>query len=164
MRNVSSLGRKHDFRIRGDFNLSLSFSSIRQRNPTNFSIVLSRDDNFLNRRDGCIATRKLGTVFIENHLIIIRLNTARLKSSRPSLATIDVAHKDVGSPIVAGCILAPAGDSDISPAAVTGTCGGHHHGIATIRKHLRCGRRTLRSRHTSAAAGADVPTLWNHRL
>ena len=95
MRNVSSLGRKHEFGIGGEFNLPLSFAGICHRNPTDFRVVFSRDDNFLNRRQRPITAGKLGTVLFENYLIVIRLHPAWLKSGRPDLAAVDIAQEDV---------------------------------------------------------------------
>ena len=104
----------------------------RAKHPADFRVVLCRDHNFLRGRQVAITSRKLGTVFIEDYLIVIRLNPSWLEPRRPDLAAFDIAQENVGAPIITRRIFPPARDGELSPAAVARTGRGDHHRITTV--------------------------------
>ena len=107
----------------------------------------------MSRRQRSVAARELGAILVERDIIVVGLGAARLKSRRPDVAAVDVAQKDVGAPVVAGGVLAPACDRQIAPAAVTRAGGGEHHGVAAVREQLR-GRASRRARWSAAGRRA----------
>src|ERR1019366_6075209 len=132
---MCEIGRRrcqHDFAIRRQFDLPRLPSGVRQRYPTDFRVVLCRDHNLLRGRQPAIMARKLGAVFIEDYLIVIWLNPAWLESCRPDLTALDIPQENVGAPIITRRIFPPAGDGELSPAAVARTGRGDHHRITTV--------------------------------
>ena len=73
-------------------------------------------------------------------VVAVGLDAARLIAGGPDVAAVDVAQEDVGAPVVARRVLAPARDRQIAPAAVAGAGGGQHHGVAAVRQQMRARR------------------------
>ena len=129
------------------------------RDAANLGVVLGRDEHLQRRRERAVAARELGAILVEGDVVAVRLDAARLKARRPHVAAVDIAQEDVGAPVVAGRILAPARDRQIAPAAVSRAGGRQHHRVAAVRQQMRRGRRAVRGGEPPAAGRFDVARL-----
>src|SRR5688572_29165986 len=107
MRDVGSLRRQHELGIGRDVYLPDAGAGVRYRDAADLGIVLSRDEHLHGRLERSVAARELGAILVESDLVVVGLGAARLKSSRPYVAAVDLAQKDIGAPVVAGGVLAP---------------------------------------------------------
>src|SRR5271165_2575751 len=132
MRDVCGLVRQHELGIGRDLDLARAAAEVGYRDATDLGIVFARDKHLQDRGERSVAALELCTVLVESNVVVVGLDAARLKSRRPYILTADVAQEYVGTPVVAGCILAPAGDRQISPAAETRAGSRDHYRIASV--------------------------------
>ncbi len=157
MGDIRALGRQHQFGIGGDFDLAQLIAKIENGHAPHLGVVLGGHQHFQAGGQLPVTAGELGVVFVEDHRIAVRLGADGLIGGRPGFARGHVPQKDVGAPIVAGGVLAPAGHRQVAPIAVAGAGGGHHHRIAAVRQHLGGRCRAPRAGVTPGAGGDDVP-------
>ncbi len=121
--------------------LLLLVSEIRR----DLGVVLGRDQDLKRRAHRPVGARELGAVFGESHLILFRLHAGRLIAARPQTPAVGVAKIEIVAPSIAGCVLGPARQGQIAPAAVARTGGRQHHGVATVGQQVRLRRRIVRA-------------------
>src|SRR5207245_10696695 len=91
-------------------------AEVRERDAPNLGVILRGHDHFDGGRDRAVAPGDFCSILRERHVITIRLNSARLVTDRPALATPDVAQEHVRPPDVARDVLTPAGDRQPTPS------------------------------------------------
>ena len=158
MRDVGRRRRQHELGIGGDFDLARVAAAVGDRDAADLGIVFGRDQDLQTRRQRSVAPGELGAVLGEGDLDSESGSTPLgWKPADQTLPLRDVAQEDVGAPIVAGGVLAPARDRQVAPAAVARAGGGDHHGVAAVRQQMRA-RRARRAGWSSApaAGGRDV--------
>ena len=88
-------------------------------NSANFCVVLGGDEHIQCRCQKAVAARDLRAVLLKDDGIAIRLYPAGLKARRPRNAGAQVFDENIEARVVAGRILAPARQRQITPAAVS---------------------------------------------
>ena len=156
MRDVGSLGRQHKLGVGRDVYLPHAGARVRYRDAADLGIVFSRDEHLHGRLERSVAAREFRAILVESDVVVVGLGAGRLKSSRPYVAAVDVAQKDIGAPVVTGGVLAPTSHSQTAPATVTRACSREHHRIAAVREKLGDGRRAMRCGELPAAGRFHV--------
>ena len=131
-------------------------AEVRDGHPAHFRVVFGRDQHLQGGRKRPVAARELGAVLVEGDLVAVGLGADRLVGRRPDLAAGDVPQEDVGAPVVAGGVLAPAGHRQVAPGAVAGSGGGEHHGIAAVGEQLGGRRGAPRTGLAPGAGSFDL--------
>src|SRR5947208_11263274 len=87
-----------------------------------------------------IALAKFRPGLCENGFVIFCCAQGRLISGGPEFSSRDVAQIDERAPVIAGRILAPAGDGEIFPATISATRIADGDMIAAIGKEMNLRR------------------------
>ena len=90
--------------------LDVHRAMIDDRDAAHLGVVLRGHRDVQRRADRAVGARDVGAILGEHHFVCIRLHAGGLVAGRPYGAIAEVAEEDVGAPIVAGRILAPAGE------------------------------------------------------
>ena len=159
MRIVGGLACQHQLGIGGDIDLSRGGAGIRDRNTSNLGIVFRRNEHFHGGRERSVTAREFGPIFIEDDLIGVGLDAARLNACRPHIAAANVSQEDVGAPVIASGVLAPPGHRQIPPATVARAGGREHDRIAAVRDEVRGRRRAVCRGEPPAAQRLDPADL-----
>ena len=158
MQRVSSRRRDHHLGVTGQLDLPALARAVGDAHPAQFDIVLGRDHDVgmgldlpaIRAAAYGVATAKLGAPLGENRLEALRALEGRLMGSRPERPTGNIAQVTEAAPVVAGPILAPAGDGKALPAAVATARVADHDVVAAVREQLH-----LRQRRVGSAKYAD---------
>ena len=152
--------RQHELGIGGDVDLARAVAGIGDRDAADLGIVLGRDEHLQRRRERSVAPGELGAILVEGDIVGVGLGAARLEAGRPDVAAADVAQEDVGAPVVAGGVLAPARHGQAAPAAVTGAGGRQHHRVAAVGQQMGGGRRGVRGGRAAGRRAVRSPAPW----
>src|SRR5438045_3820770 len=87
-----------------------------------------------------MALTKFGSGLCENGFVIFCRAQSRLISGGPEFSGRHVAQIDERAPVIAGRILAPAGDGEIFPATISATGIADGDMIAAIGKEMNLRR------------------------
>ncbi len=93
MRDVVGLRRQHQLGIGGDVDLARPAAGIGDRDAADLGIVLGRDEHLQRGRERSVAAREFGAILVEDDVIGVGLDAARLEARRPHVAAADVARK-----------------------------------------------------------------------
>ena len=142
MRGVGVCGREHDLRVRRQFDFADTDSFIGHRDPADFRIVFARHEDLGRSEDATVPAGDFRAILEKCDFIAVRFASDGLISGRPNLAADHIAQEDVAAPGVTSRVLAPAGHGDAPPPAISGSGGGQHHGIVSVRQQM-CARRDV---------------------
>src|SRR5690242_13012222 len=109
MRRISHRRCQHDFGIGGELDLPHLVACVRERHAADLGVILWRDDDFECRRDRSVTPNDPATILAEGEVVAVCLDAARLIAGGPYVAALDIAEKDVCTPIVTSDVFAPAG-------------------------------------------------------
>ncbi len=132
MHLVGDRRRQHHFGVAGEFQGAGARRAIGNAQAAQLYIVLGGDDQLGIGFDVMVAATEFRAAFGEHRLVIVGAFECGLMACRPKFARGGIAQVDKHAPVVARCILAPAGHCQVFPAAITATCVGDHHLIATV--------------------------------
>ena len=144
MRGVGKGRCQNHFAVRGELDFARTASLVGQRDAPHLGVILRADQHLQSGADRPVAACELGPIFGKHHGIVFRLATAGLVARRPDVTVEHVTQKNIAAVGVAGDVLAPAGDGNVAPAAVSGARGGQHHRITAVRQQMRAGSRLMR--------------------
>ena len=146
MRRVVGRRRQHELGIGGELDVPGPIAGVGEGQAANLGVVFRRNDDFKHRGDRSVAPDELGLILAEPDIVAVRLDAARLIARGPNLAAPDIAQKDIGAPIVAGGVFAPARNSQIAPPAVAGAGRREHHRVTAVGEQVRLRRRSWAER------------------
>ena len=124
--------REHDFGITGQFDDALRVGMVGESHPAQLDIVFGRDADFGVDFQAGVMLAKLGPGLSEDGFAPFGGAPARLMGGGPEFAGGQIAQIDKSAPAIARGILAPAGDSQLPPAAVAAARVADHHMIAPV--------------------------------
>ena len=139
MGNVVRLPGERKFGVRGDFDVAMAGPVIGDGDAAHLGIVFRRDRDGQHRGHAAFGAGDVDAIFGEGHLIAIRLGGAGLIGGGPVFAAAHITQENIAAPMIAGDILAPAGERNVTPGRVAGAGGGDHGGEAAVRQQL-CAR------------------------
>ena len=163
VRRVGCRRSQRELGVGGELDVPDPVARIRYGQAANFGVVFRRNHDFKHRRDRSIAPRELGSVLAEPDIVAVRFDAARLVARGPHVAAADIAQKDVGAPVVAGGVFAPARDRQITPSTVAGAGSREHHRVPAVGEQLdlRCrgvrGAQAAHRREFVQAADCGTP-------
>ena len=132
MCRISGRGRKHEFRVGGDFQVTHPVACIHDGYAADLGVILRRDDHFQDRGNRPVATDEFRAIVGEAHLVTVGLHAAWLIASGPQCAAFDVTQKEIAAGIIAGGIFTPACHPKIVPSTVARPGSREHHRIPTV--------------------------------
>lgn len=100
---------------------------------TDLDVVFRGNDDFCVRFDRVVSPPVFGTCLHEDCLVVIGTAQGRLMRGRPIPSTIAVTQVNEGAPVIRGGILAPTGDGEVTPAAVTAAGMSRHNVVVAVR-------------------------------
>ena len=130
----------------------------------NFGVVFRRNDDFEHRGDRSIAPDELGSILAEPDIVAGRFDAARLVARGPYLAAADIAQKDIGAPIVARGVFAPARNRQIMPSTVAGAGSREHHRVAAVGEQMDLRCRGVRGAQAARPSGSSRSRTAARRL
>ena len=105
---------------------------IGDRDTANLGVIFGRNRDFGLGLDRLVAPDNFRAILKEGRYIALRIDSGRLVSRRPHVATMRIAQKYIRSPGIAGSVLAPSRDGDVLPAAVARACCGDHDRVPPV--------------------------------
>src|SRR5205823_4585751 len=109
--------------------------------------------------DTVVAAAELGAGLGEDGLVAFARLERRLQSSRPEGALFQVAEVTKGTPAIARGVLAPTGDGEVAPTAVTAARMRDGDVVSAVGEQIDFGRPTggvLNDPHGSLGLGGDA--------
>ena len=135
--HIGGLPGECDLGVRRQFDVTLVRAEVGQRHAADLGVVLRRHHDRQAGRDRTVAPGELGAILRVGDLVAIRLGAARLVTGGPHCAGVHVAQEEIVAPLVTGDVLSPTRHHHVTPTAVPGSSCRDHHGIPTVRQHVR---------------------------
>src|SRR4051812_35567221 len=105
---------------------------VRESHPPQLNIIFRGNANLSMNFQPGVVLAKLGAGLRKNGFAAFGDGAAWLMRGRPELAGGYIAHVDKGSPAITCSILPPAGDREVTPAAVTAARVADHDVITAV--------------------------------
>ncbi len=144
MERVRRGGGENDLRVARHLDLSALARAVRDVDAAHLDVILRRDGDLRVRVEVVVAAAELRPRLGEDRFVAFRLLERRLIRGRPELPGAHVADVAERAPVVAGAVLAPAGDGEVLPAAVAASRVRDHHVVSAVRQQLHFRRRGVR--------------------
>src|SRR2546427_7142242 len=107
-----------------------------ERNAAHLDVIFGRYADFGMNFEAGVALAKLGARLGEDGFVVFGGAQSRLISRGPKFSAGGVAQINKGSPAIASHILAPAGDREVMPTAITAAGGADDNVIAAIGEKM----------------------------
>src|SRR5947209_17504493 len=107
-----------------------------ERNAAHLDVIFGRYADFGMNFEAGVALAKLGARLGEDGFVVFGGAQSRLISRGPKFSGGGVAQINKGSPAIASRILAPAGDGEVMPTAITAARGADDNVIAAMEEKM----------------------------
>ncbi len=144
MQFVGDGRRQHHFGIGGDLDGARLPRTVADPQAAQLDVVLGGDRHFQVRVEAALAAAELGLGIGEDRFVMVHFHRGGLVGGRPVVAAVHVAQVAETAPVVAGAVLAPAGDGHVAHAAVAAAGAGQQAVVAAVGEQLH--RRPRRAR------------------
>ena len=141
---VRALRSQHDLGIGRDIDLTVIVLEIGHRQPAKLGVVLGGNHDLQGDRKGAMPLHDLGPVFGIHDFVGFRFGSAGLESSGPDVTGLRVPQEEERAPAVPRCVLPPAGDGKVPPAAEPGARRRDHDRVAAVGKEMSAGSDVVR--------------------
>ena len=131
--------RQHHLGVGGEFDLARLAAGVGDCDAADLAVGFGRHHHLHRGRQAAVVPREGGVILGEDHFMAVGRHAQGLCRGGPDPAAVRVSQVDVGAPVVAGRVFAPAGHGQVAPAAVARARRGQHDGVAPVGQQVRGG-------------------------
>ncbi len=137
--SIRPVGGQRQLEVAGQLELDWFGGSIGYRDPANLDIFFRRDDDLGVGLNPLVPVPEFDSVEVKSDRIILRFFRHRLEGIGPEPVAVDVPNVAERSPVIPSRVCSPAGDIQVTPAAVSTTRTGDHQAVAPVPQQLHFG-------------------------